>query len=40
MSTRLEAETTDVAAGVVELTYREAVNAALEHALARTRPCS
>jgi pyruvate/2-oxoglutarate/acetoin dehydrogenase E1 component len=33
MSTRLEAEPTDVAAGVVELTYREAVRAALEHAL-------
>jgi acetoin:2,6-dichlorophenolindophenol oxidoreductase subunit beta len=33
MSMRLEAEPTDVAAGVVELTYREAVRAALEHAL-------
>jgi acetoin:2,6-dichlorophenolindophenol oxidoreductase subunit beta len=33
MSTHLEAEQTDVAAGVAELTYREAIKAALEHAL-------
>jgi pyruvate dehydrogenase E1 component beta subunit len=33
MSTHLEAELTDVPAGTVELTYREAINAALEHAL-------
>jgi pyruvate/2-oxoglutarate/acetoin dehydrogenase E1 component len=33
MSTRLEQESTDVAAGVVELSYREAIHAALEHEL-------
>ncbi len=33
MSTRLEPEQTDAAAGVVELTYREAIGAALEHEL-------
>ncbi len=33
MSTRLEPDQTDVAAGVVELTYREAIKAALEHEL-------
>ncbi len=31
MSTHLEREQTDVAAAVVDLTYREAVRAALEH---------
>jgi pyruvate dehydrogenase E1 component beta subunit len=34
MSTHLETERTEAATGVVELTYREAVGAALEHALA------